>query len=267
LKWHSLVNKHTPNCYHYRSKEKGEDCTAIVYYSPPPSDAHRTPRKEERLRWVPSDDAPRVERWKTRRREQRVELSKNRAIARRPDGADSVEKERRRVQRRKEAAPLHGCGGRQLHREPRPVDGPCAGDLLDQLAEVGGVGVDVGGERALRRPGLALLGDPPGGRVPAAGQIGGEGEEEGGGGEGDGVRGGDGRGGGGGGGGGVREQGDLEGFGEGVVLAGEGGLGDASVGSARPRIEAPAVLRHAPYRSRAFLLRGRSSKGVGATLE
>ncbi|CAL9096392.1 unnamed protein product [Musa textilis] len=212
-------------------------------------------------RRAPSDDAPRVERWKTRCREQRVELGKNRAVASRPDRGDSVEKERRRVQRRKEAGPLRGCGGRQLHREPRPVDGPCAGDLLDQPAEVGGVGADVGGERAPRRPGLALfLGDPPGGGVPAAGRIGGEGEEEGGGGEGDGVRGGDG--GRGGGGGGVGEQGDLEGFGEGVVLAGEGGLGDASVGSARPRIEAPAVVRHAPSRSGVP-----PSGGVGATLE
>lgn len=93
-------------------------------------------------------------------------------------------------------------------------------DPLDQLAEVSRVGGDVGGGRALRRPGLALLGDPPGERILSARRVAcGQGS-------------------------GLREEGDPKGLGEDVVLTGEGRFGVAGVGAVHPRIENRAVLRH-----------------------
>lgn len=102
---------------------------------------------------------------------------------------EPVQQERRRVQSRKEAAPLVARERRIFGSVPlRTATGPRAGHLVDQLAEVGRVSGDVGGRRALGRPGLALLPDPRQGTVQEAGRRGAiDGEREEGGGGGGGV--------------------------------------------------------------------------------
>lgn len=102
----------------------------------------------------------------------RVDVQENPTVIDRADRSallEPVQQERRRVQSRKEEAPLDVRERRIFGSVPlRTATCPRAGHLLDQLAEVARVGGDVGGRRALGRPGLPLLPDRREGTVQEA---------------------------------------------------------------------------------------------------